>query len=342
MNPMPGDLSAFVTRYYSAVPDSVRLNVLPFRGGLESLQVAHVCCEYRDRRDRARAADFVVKRAGEDAAREAAAYRLLLSKRSSTLAPRLLGIDPMSDGTVQFYLEWIKPWKRWPWKDAVLIARAMEQLAAVHTTLSTGWFLPPHRLSRWDYDRELLASAASTLEFFERGRLREEAAPFRRAMPALRRLTAALPRLRRHLLAGELGSTVLHGDVHSGNLVVRSRGGRRELVLLDWGRTRVGSPLEDVSSWLQSLGFWEAEARRLHDTFVRRYLAARGMTARFTRGLREHYWIAAACNGLAGAIRYHLHTVLDDARPPAIRQASESALLDWIRVLRRADAASHA
>ena len=108
-----------------------------------------------------------------------------------------------------------------------------------------------------------------------------------------------------------------------------------EAVLLDWGRSRVGSPLEDVSSWLQSLGYWEPEGRRLHDSFLRRYLDLTGLP--FDRETRKAYWLAAASNALAGALRYHIAVMLDEAQSAMRRAAAEKAAADWLRVIRRAD-----
>lgn len=335
-------LAKFVVRHFGATRASVRLYVEPFRGGLESVQVAHIHAEYRDRHNQPRGADFVMKVAERQRERESAAYRLLLPQDAGALAPKLLGIEAAQAGRVHLYLEWIKPWRPWPWRDAELIAKATERLAAVHATFSPLWFQYPHSLSRWNYENELSASAISTLESFEGERIREEAAPFRRSLPALRRLVKNLPALRRQLRLVGMSSVVLHGDAHSGNVIVRVRDGRYEPVLLDWGRTRIGSPWEDVSSWLQSLGFWEPEARRLHDTLVCRYLAARGLQPKFLRCLREQYWIAAACNGLAGALRYHLLSFLDRNRPKGSRISAQAALLDWLRVVRRADAVCRA
>jgi hypothetical protein len=75
-----------------------------------------------------------------------------------------------------------------------------------------------------------------------------------------------------------------------------------------WLAARPGAPLEDVSAWVQSLGHWEPQARRYHDTLVRQYLAARGLEPRLDRTFRRLYWIAGACNALAGALRYHFVT----------------------------------
>jgi hypothetical protein len=109
--------------------------------------------------------------------------------------------------------------------------------------------------------------------------------------------------------------------------------------LLDWGRARLGSPLEDVSSWLQSLGYWEPEVRRAHDTLLRHYLAVRGLSTHLGHDLRERYWLAGACNGLAGALHYHLLAAAAAADRQGRRRAQAvAATKDWLRIIRRADA----
>ena len=151
---------------------------------------------------------------------------------------------------------------------------------------------------------------------------------------------AALPAIRAALLgAPPLGLAVIHGDVHSGNATVRGERGTERAVLLDWGRARLGSPLEDVSSWLQSLGYWEPEARRRHDTLLRRYLAVRGLPTHLGSDLRSAYWLASSCNALAGALRYHL-VVADGwgGAPSRARAEAARAARDHLRVIRRADA----
>ena len=141
------------------------------------------------------------------------------------------------------------------------------------------------------------------------------------------------------MLAAERAAAVLHGDAHPGNVLIRRRGGAREAVLLDWGRARLGSPLEDVSSWLQSLGYWEPAVRRTHDTLLRHYLAVRGRSTHLDHHLRERYWLAGACNGLAGALRYHLLVAADATDGKGRRRAQAvAAIKDWLRIIRRADA----
>ena len=168
----------------------------------------------------------------------------------------------------------------------------------------------------------------------------EHAASLGRGRVALRRLVRSLPAIRRHLLTAEpFGTAVIHGDVHTGNVLMRTRGGGQQAVFLDWGRARLGSPLEDVSSWLQSLGYWEPEAGRRHDTLLRRYLRARGYPEELGRELRDAYWLAAACNVLSGALRYHLALVHGwGASTPRMRAAAVRAARDALRIIRRADA----
>ncbi len=126
---------------------------------------------------------------------------------------------------------------------AKLIVRAVERLAVANSSLSKCWFRNPHDLARWDYERELLTSAACTLDVLERGRSRDELRHFRRALSAIRRVAASLPIVRRQIMASDYGATVLHGDVHSGNVVVRVQGGHYEPILIDWARTRLGFPV---------------------------------------------------------------------------------------------------
>jgi hypothetical protein len=118
---------------------------------------------------------------------------------------------------------------------------------------------------------------------------------------------------------------------------VRRRAGKDEPVLIDWGRARIGSPLEDVSSWLQSLGYWEPEARRRHDTLFAGYLSARGLERRLSADLRAAYWVAGACNALSGALQHHLW-VARTGRDVSARASAARSARDWLRVIRRAAA----
>jgi aminoglycoside phosphotransferase (APT) family kinase protein len=192
----------------------------------------------------------------------------------------------------------------------------------------------------WDYEGELAQRATLTLALFDHAASQTAFAELRRYQSPLRRLVEALPAVRRDLLsAPQFGSSVLHGDVHSRNVVLRARAGAEEPVLLDWGRARIGSPLEDVSSWLQSLGCWEYEVRRRHDTLLQLYMGGRGMAPNLVRAVRDAYWLAAACNTLSGALEYQLAVALDTKRRSANERAGALTLARrHLRVIRRADA----
>jgi aminoglycoside phosphotransferase (APT) family kinase protein len=234
------------------------------------------------------------------------------------------------------YLEWISAWRRWPWREIGCAGLVLEQLAHIHSALpSTGF---PATLASWDYDTELVWSGQATLELFEWISHHQEISSMRRKLKPLERIVAGLPEIRRQLRSAWGPATVLHGDAHSGNVMIRQQGRSKQALLLDWGRTRLGSPLEDVCCWLQSLGFWEPEARRRHDSLLQHYLAVRGLSTRLGTTLREQYWLASACNGLAGALRYHLSIAADEDRPARRRERAAGAARDWLRIVHRADA----
>src|SRR5690606_30503670 len=129
-----------------------------------------------------------------------------------------------------------------------------------------------------------------------------------------------LPVIRDRLLADE--TTLIHGDVHPGNVCITAEGVVPKVALIDWGRARLGSPLEDIASWLHSLGCWEPVARRRHDTLMRMYLESRREPLPFTGRLRADYWLASASNGLSGAIRQHLSVMANPAsRTPDLHHA---------------------
>lgn len=109
-------------------------------------------------------------------------------------------------------------------------------------------------------------------------------------------------------------------------------------ILLDWGRARVASPLEDVSSWLQSVSYWEPECRQHHDRLLAAYLSTLGMDGSPTGSVRAAYWMAAASNALSGALLHHLRIARDCGRSTSQRAAAIRAARDALRVIRRADA----
>ena len=55
------------------------------------------------------------------------------------------------------------------------------------------------------------------------------------------------------------------------------------------------------------------------------------------RDFRRLYWVAGACNALAGALQYHLQTFAQ-AHTPTQRAATRTLVQQWLRVIRRADA----
>jgi hypothetical protein len=328
-------VAAFGARQLGVPVDQLRVHTQALRGGLESAAVARWVIQRQDGRE-PRSLTFVVKRLGGLQQREGAIYRRLLPEIGH-LAPALVGLDQAGADVSYLYLEYVRRSRAWPWTETAVAGQVLDTLAELHAQF------PPERMRQlglgWDYEAELVASATATVEAFEQAVTGVDLAWLRWARGALRRTSEVLPAMRRSLLASEpFGMAVIHGDVHSGNAVLTGGDAGERVVLFDWARARVGSPLEDVASWLQSLGYWEPEAKRRHDTLLRRYLVARGQSAALTGSLRDAYWFAAASNVLAGALRYHLSVAaggsgaLSRARADAARAAR-----DHLRVLRRAD-----
>jgi len=332
-----GWLRSLLARTHDIGPRAWRVEARPLRGGMESTGVARVEARYLDRLDRPRVLTIVVKQLQGRTRREAAVYRHLAELGQAELMPRLLAARQQGPGRTTLFLEAVRPVRRWPWRAAGVAARVLERLAPLHAR-------PLGRdaaraLAGWDYDRELERTAARTLARIAALRRSGEVPEIGRGARIVRRLTERLPELRRQLLdAGPLPPGLIHGDLHPGNVLVRRRRGVDQPVLLDWGRARVGSPLEDVSSWLQSLGAWEPEARRRHDTILAGYLSALGQERRITAELRGAYWLAGASNALAGALAHHLALLCDPGTGRSRRAAAAVAAGEWLRVLRRADA----
>lgn len=325
-------LAAFVARYWGE-PRGLRLEIRLLNGGLESAGVAEVTARFFDARDRQRSDAFVIKALEGTPAREADIYQHLVAPLGGGIAPALLGIERDGPARCLLFLERVRSVRRWPWRGETAARRLLERLAHLHATEAPGE--AREILSAWDYESELAERTRSAAEVLETLR-EEDLAPLRRSLGSLRRLGEALPEIRRQLLAfAPLGKTTIHGDAHPGNAMVRS--GERP-VLLDWGRTRLGSPLEDVSSWLQCLGYWEPAAKRRHDTLLTGYLEARGLPARADRELRDAYWLAGASNALSGALLVHLWTARDAPAGSRQRAAAVRAAADALRVIRRADA----
>jgi hypothetical protein len=303
-----------------------RVALQALRGGLESSGVARAVAHDSAGRQ---VGSFVVKLVGREQVREIGLLRKIESLETATrVTPRLL--EFRKDHA---FIEWVRSPKRWPWREPALALSVMDQLAVVHS-----WPTPDliPALSGWDYEAELRHSAAATEEAYSRLAARAIRPGGRPMSPALRRLVEKMPVLRAQLL-DFFGTAVLHGDVHPGNVVVRATGSGREVLLLDWGRARLGSPLEDLSSWVSSVGLWEPEARRVHDTLLRRYLASRDSAQQLSQQFRDACCLAGACNALSGALRYHLAVLADERRNRREQRASDRAAADWLRIVRRAD-----
>jgi aminoglycoside phosphotransferase (APT) family kinase protein len=290
------------------------------RGGLEAAVSGLTLCQGERLQT-----NVVLKRLTDTARREAARYRLLCD---SGVTPSLLGATEHEDSTYLF-LERVRPVTDWPWRDSSKTRLVLEQLARVHRVGRTA-----AHVDDWDYEDELRASAEATLAIALDASLHLPELALARDLTMLRRVMRSLPVLRRQLMES-LGATLIHGDVHTGNVMLRADEAGERVVLLDWGRSRLGSPLEDVSSWLLSLRTWEPAAGRDHDTLFRAYLAAAGLSSELTPELRDAYWIAGASNALAGALRYQLIVARNSAgadRATAVSQARAA-----LRVIRRVD-----
>jgi hypothetical protein len=91
------------------------------------------------------------------------------------------------------------------------------------------------------------------------------------------------------------------------------------------------------ATWLQTLGYWEPEARRRHDTLFAAYLSARGIDRHLSTTLREAYWLAGASNAFAGALEYHLWLLVGEKPVSgARRKRAVQSAGDWLRIVRRA------
>jgi len=319
MRNCPNGFADFAERRWGAV-DSI--TATPLAGGLDS------CAIYRvDAKTGSGCVRFVAKNLCGAGVRELDVYRMLRDSSEPGVAPRLLGMHRESRNQVFIFLEWIPATWHWPWTQLDASAAVMTQLSRVHSLPVNGL---RRILSSQVVDRDMEASAAETAELYHRTAPRG-GRPMHRAID---RIAANIQCIRRHLTASS-GVAVLHGDVHSGNVIVRPAASGLNAVLLDWGRARLGSPLEDVASWLQSLSYWEPVVRSKHDTLLAQYLRESGFA--INAEMRRLYWLAAGSNAMAGALRYHLAVSVDSARSRSLRRRSAMAVKDWMRIIRRAD-----
>lgn len=316
---------------------NLHLETRELRGGLESHAVLRAVARFRDAEGRPRSWSWVVKRVSETRRREVTVYRRLPPGGGVLhYAPELLAIEDEDDGGAVLHLEWIRPVRRWPWEDMGTAKRVTGRLAQIHWDVDAQ--LGATELPPWDYEGELAWSAAATVETVEQLPDDDALRPIRRGLPAVRRMAEAAPRIRQEIACWDRGSQVwIHGDLHPGNVLLRRTRGQSEPVLLDWGRVRRGSRLEDLSSWVLSLTHWVPEARRRHDTLLRKYLEGSGGAGRLGGGFRDAYWLAGACNALAGALRYQI--VMACESPSEVQRSKAlTAAHRWMRTVRRADA----
>jgi hypothetical protein len=265
--------------------------------------------------------------------REHKIHATIAAADCGNMAARVLGWRPTGPDAGYLFLEWIPAVSSWPWRDTKHASLVLRQLARLHCCKKE--LLTP-ALDRWDYESELDESARGTVVLYRRLFAAGFRAGSRPMTKPLERFCEALPEIRKRLTAFS-GTSVLHGDIHPGNTVIHANGSMPRAVLIDWGRARSGAPLEDVCSWLHSLGFWEPEVRRVHDTLLETYLDARGADARITPSLREACWLAGGCNAMAGALRYHLEVANDPLRTEEQRRTSTLGAADWLRIISRAD-----
>jgi len=328
-------LRDFVRRVAGEGARDAPIEVRPLRGGLEAQEVALATVRFRDAAGRLRLTRFVMKQLEGRSTREALIYERLVSVHARQLSPQLLAVDRPSKRRAILYLEAIRRVGAWAWQDLSIAGELLRQLAEFHQAAAGSTDLLPY----WDYETEQGGMAAATYAALDGCRRHPDLAVLARSLPAVRRLALARGRLRDQLLQERsFHVRPIHGDVHPGNVLVRRRNGANQPVLLDWARARGGSPLEDVSSWLHSLGFWESEVRRRHDTLLAGYLAACGVEGGLTSHVRAAYWLAGASNALSGALLHHLLAAGDGRRSPAQRACSVRAAQAWLRVIRRADA----
>ena len=320
-------VAAFVASRWGVPPGMFRVDVQRLHGGLESM-VAVARISGRGLHSRL-PAQFVIKQLPAGFEREADVYDTLWQHLTHPPAVRVLGRQ-RSGGSTYLYLEDAQPSASWPWADSTRAAAVCYELARFHETVEL-----PRGPFAWNYETELARSAEATLSVAKYARDPAGKRYWRR-FGDLRRVVGALPAIRARLLSG--ATTIIHGDMHPGNVMLRDGDCDVQVVLIDWARARVGSPLEDLASWLHSLGCWEPQARRRHDTLMKAYLDARAIRSLLDADLRCDYWLASVSNGLSGAIRYHLAVLSDATASESARLDSQRALTAWTRVVRRAAA----
>lgn len=240
--PSAESFTAILERVAGSSVHDLRLETRRLRDGLESDCVLAITARFRDDAARLRLIHLVAKQFTGPSEREVTVYENLVAPHVGDVAPRVLGVDTRRDGGVLF-LEALRATRAWPWSDTAHASEVLRCVARLHLLPRSVIALPA-----WDYDGELARSAAHTLELLETTRRTTALADTARSLPALRRIARDVGPLRRRLLDGPLPQAILHGDLHSRNVVIRARcaPGAPRVALLDWQRARIGSPLEDV------------------------------------------------------------------------------------------------
>jgi hypothetical protein len=198
-------VTAVAAKLFPATP---MVNLVPLRGGLEAA-VARITLRDEARRER----HVVVKRLASGARREEARYRSLAA---FGVTPSFLGAVDHGDSTYLF-LERVRPVSSWPWRDSANTRLVLEQLARVHRFGDAA-----AHADDWDYDAELLSSSAETVAVAAGSAASIPELDIRRELRPLRRVAATLGEMRQQM-NGALGTTLIHGDVHSGNVMLRTR-----------------------------------------------------------------------------------------------------------------------
>ena len=330
-------IAGYLGRMDARRNDAVHIEQSPVYGGLTAKTTSRLSATYRDVGGAERRLNLIAKEISGAAAREAEVYRTFVMRLPAGIAPVLVDVIDTGPDSRLLLLEAIEPRHIWPWHDERHGRLFMGRLASLH-----GPWQPADAalaLPEWSYEDELAAAAARTMESIDRCRFSADLAPLGRRYRSLCRIVEGLPLLRRQLLStAPIGTAVIHGDVHPGNVLVRAAEPALEPVLIDWGRARIGSPLEDVSSWLQSLRYFEPVAHRRHDSMFAAYLSTLGVTAGLSPTWRTAYWLAGASNALAGALHFHVTRAADERLSSVERGEAFRAAADWLRVIRRADA----
>jgi hypothetical protein len=324
-------IADFVERFISSKRSRFKLTVVPLRGGLESESVLRVQVRATTPQGANHAFTFVVKTLRGPSVREASVYETL-SCWAPTVAPRLLSIIRGDESTLLF-IDSIPRSDPWPWHETLSAQNVLVRLANFHASR-----VAATSVEHWDYERELQAIAEYTLDRLRGFAARSGDAKVRAIVPTLRRFVANLPSARARLLSQPgLPATFIHGDVHPGNVLMTPDGTALRPVFVDWARARLGSPLEDVSSWIEWLRFWEPTAERTFDILLARYLSTRGLPSQSDRSLGRAYWTAAALNCCSGALSYHLERAEDPGLHPKQRGIARGAIHHCVNMLRNAD-----